>query len=89
MRRSLVLVAAVLASLLVTGCGSSGSSASPPTNLVAVPGDHRVTVTWPMDSNVNYWLFYAMADRHIDIDWTTIPGSVAVMGASSPYVVRG
>lgn len=89
MRRYLVLVAAVLASLLVAGCGSSGSSASPPAGLVVVPGDRRVTVTWPMDSNVDYWLFYAKAASISTSNWTTIPGSLVVMGASSPYVVQG
>ena len=89
MRRSLVLVAAVLASVLVAGCGSGGSSASSPANLVAVPGDHRITITWPVDSNVDYWLFYANASSISTSNWTTIPGSVAVMGASSPYVVTG
>jgi hypothetical protein len=89
MRRSLVLFAAVLASLLVAGCGSNGSSASPPSNLVAVAGDHRITITWPMDSSVNYWLFYANASSISTSNWTSIPGSVAVMGATSPYVVAG
>jgi hypothetical protein len=89
MRRSLVFVAAVLASLLAAGCGSSGSSASPPSNLVAVAGDHRITITWPMDSSVNYWLFYANASSISTSNWTSIPGSAVVMGATSPYVVPG
>ena len=89
MRRSLVLVAAVLAGLLTAGCGSSGSSANVPAGLVVVPGDQRVTVTWSMDSNVNYWLFYAMATGISTGNWTTIPGSVVIMGANSPYVVAG
>jgi predicted small lipoprotein YifL len=89
MHRSLVLVAAVLASLLVAGCGSSGSSASPPAGVVAIPGDQRITVTWPVDSNVDYWLFYANASSISTANWTTIPGSAVIMGASSPYVVGG
>jgi hypothetical protein len=89
MHRSLVLVAAVLASLLVAGCGSSGSSASPPAGVVAIPGDQRITITWPVDSNVDYWLFYANASSISTANWTTIPGSVVIMGASSPYVVGG
>lgn len=89
MRRTLVLVAAVLASLLVAGCGTSGSSASPPVNVVAIPGDQRVTITWPMDSNVDYWLFYANAGGISTSNWTSIPGSVVVMNAHSPFVVGG
>ena len=89
MRRSLVLAAAVLASVLVAGCGSSGSSASVPAGLVVVPGDGRVTVTWPADSTVDYWLFYANATSISTSNWTTIPGSVVIMDASSPYVAAG
>lgn len=88
MRRSLVLVAAVLASVLVAGCGS-GSSANVPAGLVVVPGDQRVTVTWPADSTVDYWLFYANASSISTSNWTTIPGSVVIMDASSPYVAGG
>jgi hypothetical protein len=89
MRRFLVLVAAVLASLLTAGCGSSGSSAAAPAGVVVVPGDGRVTVTWAMDSSVDYWLFYAMAPSISTTNWTTIPGSAVVMGATSPQVVTG
>jgi len=89
MRRCLVLVAVVLASLLTAGCGSSGSSADVPAGVVVVPGDGRVTVTWPMDSSVDYWLFYAMAPSISTTNWTTIPGSAVVMGAISPQVVTG
>jgi len=89
MRRSLVLVAAVLASLLMAGCGSSGSSADSPAGVVVVPGDGRVTVTWTMDSSVDYWLFYAMAPSISTGNWTTIPGSAVLMGATSPQVVTG
>ncbi len=89
MRRSLVLAAAVLASVLVAGCGSSGSSASVPAGLVVVPGDQRVTVTWSADSTVDYWLFYANATSISTSNWTTIPGSVVIMDASSPYVAAG
>ena len=89
MRRLLVLVVAILASLLVAGCGSSGSSASPPTNVVAVPGDGIITLTWTMDSNVEYWLFYANSASISTTNWTSIPGSISIMGATSPYVATG
>jgi hypothetical protein len=87
MRQSLVLAAVVLAGLLTAGCGSSGSSADAPAGLAVVPGDGRVTVTWTMDPNVDYWLFYGMAPSISTGNWTTIPGSAVIMNAVSPQVV--
>ena len=89
MRRPLMLVAAMLAGLLVAGCGSSGSSADAPGNVVAVAGDGIVTVTWPMASGVDYWLFYANSTSISTSNWTTIPGSKSVIGAASPFVATG
>jgi hypothetical protein len=89
MRRPLVLVAAILAGLLVAGCGSSGSSADAPANVVAVAGDGIVTVTWPTVSGVDYWLFYAPSPSISTSNWTTILGSLSVLGAVSPYVATG
>src|ERR1035437_1316349 len=89
MRRPLVLVAAILAGLLSAGCGSSGHSNDAPGSVVAVAGDGIVTVSWPMASGVDYWLFYANSTSISTSDWTTIPGSKSVLGAASPYVATG
>jgi hypothetical protein len=89
MRRLLVLVAAILAGLLVAGCGSSGHSADAPANAAVLAGDGIATVTWPMDSGVDYWLFYANSTSISTSNWTTIPGSKSVLGAASPYVATG
>jgi photosystem II stability/assembly factor-like uncharacterized protein len=89
MRRLLVLVATILAGLLVAGCGSSGSSADPPASVVAVAGDGIVTVSWPMASGVDYWLFFAPSPSISISNWTTILGSKSVLGATSPYVTTG
>src|ERR1035437_6300431 len=89
MRRPLMLIAAILAGLLVAGCGSSGHSADAPANVVALAGDGRITVMWPMASDVDYWLFYANSTSISTSNWTTIPGSKSVLGAASPYVATG
>ncbi|MFH1603748.1 MAG: hypothetical protein ABIH03_07560 [Pseudomonadota bacterium] len=89
MRRLFLLVAATLAVFLSAGCGTSGSSADPPANVVAVPGDGIVTVTWPMASGVDYWLFYAPSPSISTSNWTAIPGSKAAIGVGSPHVVAG
>ncbi len=89
MRRPLMLVAAILAGLLVAACGSSGDSADPPASVVAVAGDGIVTLSWPMASGVDYWLFYANASSISTSNWINIPGSRLVMGAVSPHVAAG
>src|SRR5450759_5339613 len=92
MRRPLMLVAAILAGLLVAGCGSSGNSADAPANVVAVAGDGIVTVTWPMETGVDYWLFYGPSSSISTSNWPTIPGSISVGPGNapvSPYVATG
>lgn len=89
MRRPLMLVAAILAVLLAAGCGSSGHSANPPASVVAVAGDGMVTVSWPMESNVEYWMFYAPSASITTSNWTHIANSKSVIGATSPSVVTG
>ena len=85
MRRSLMLLAAFLTGLLVAGCGSRGSSADPPASVSVLAGDGVVTVSWPMESGVEYWMFYANADSISTSNWTNIPGSRSAIGAVSPF----
>ena len=89
MRRYLMLVAAILAGALVSGCGSTGHSAAPPASVTAVAGDGKVTLSWPVESGVEYWLFYGNANSISTTNWTSIPGSQAIIGASPPYAVTG
>jgi hypothetical protein len=90
MRRLFTLLVAILASLFIAGCGSSGSSAEPPPGgLTLVPGDGIITVSWAMASGVDYWLFYAPAASISTSNWTTIPGSKSVINAGSPQVITG
>lgn len=84
-------LAALFVAVLVTACGGSGDPAPAPTGGIAVsPGDGKATVTWQMDPNVKYWVFYAPTTSAITTaNWTNFPGSVAAMNVSSPYVVTG
>ena len=89
MRRLLMLLAAVLAGLLVAGCGGKGAPADPPASVVALAGDGIITVTWPMEPGVDYWMFYANATSISTSNWTSIPGSKSVIGVTSPFVATG
>jgi len=90
MRRPLLLLMAVLASVLIAGCGTSGSSASPPAGgIVLVPGDGIITASWVMEPGVDYWMFFAPSPSITTSNWTTIPGSRSVINVASPFVATG
>jgi hypothetical protein len=87
MRRPLMLLMMVLASVLISGCGTSGSSASPPAaGLVLVPGDGIITASWVMEPGVEYWMFFAPSPSISTTNWTTIVGSRSIINVASPFV---
>lgn len=90
MRRSLMSLVAILASLFIAGCGSSGNSAdAPPAGITLLPGDGMITATWAMTSGVEYWMFYAPSTSISTSNWTKIPGSQSGVNVSSPFVAAG
>jgi len=85
-----MLLVAILASVLIGGCGSSGNSAeAPASGLTLVPGDGIITASWAMAPGVDYWLFYAPAASISTSNWTSIAGSKSVIDVSSPFVATG
>lgn len=92
MNRLSSLIAATAATLLLNGClGGAfnlGSSAAPPTNVVAIPGDSQITLTWNSVSGVEYWVFTVPGNSVTTGTWD-IPGGSAFPKASSPHVVTG
>ena len=72
---------------MLSGCGSQGSAANPPSNLTARAGDGRVTLTWTMTPNVQYWVYYGPASSISVDNWTTIPGSLSLQNVTSPLTV--
>ncbi len=89
MTRFLVFMAAMTAISLLAGCGNQGKGADAPATIQATPGDTNVVVSFPMDSNVEYWLFYAPSSSLTSTNFTTVPGSKVITGAVSPLVVTG
>lgn len=93
-RRAIVApIAALLVAVWVSACGG-GSSAPPPTGGITVkPGDSSATVTWTMEPDTQYWVFYApVSPRFPSVsttDWTNIPGAQAIINAKSPFVASG
>jgi len=89
MRRPLMLLAALLAGLLIAGCGGSGHSADPPAaGLTLVAGDGVITASWAPAAGVEYWLFFAPGPS-ISTSPDTIPGGQTKINVYPPYVVAG
>ncbi|MBI3560954.1 MAG: hypothetical protein HY080_04470 [Gammaproteobacteria bacterium] len=86
--RGIVAVLALLGVLALSGCKSS-SEPPAPTDVTLTAGDGILTVTWTMQPNVQYWLFYAPASSISMDNWTSLPGSTAQMNVTSPYVLTG
>jgi photosystem II stability/assembly factor-like uncharacterized protein len=88
-KKSLTLFIVALTSILLSGCLDNGSSAAPPTNMVATAGDGRVKVTWTGVSGVDYWLFTATDMALSALNWTGLPNAHVYINASSPYYLCG
>jgi len=71
------------------GVSSGGSKPDAPTNVTVVPGDSSVTVSWDMQSGIEYWIFSAAAPSISTDNWTTLPQARVVRGAVSPQIVAG
>jgi hypothetical protein len=85
-----MLLIALLASLFIAGCGSSGKSAEAPTaGMTLVPGDGIITASWAMSPGVDYWLFYAPSASITTSNWANIPGSQSLINVGSPHLVTG
>ena len=89
MKRLSGYILALVATLLLAGCGGGGSSASPPADVKAVAGDGVVTLTWTMEPGVQYWVFSAAANSVTTDNWSSLPSPKAVVPAVSPQVVTG
>lgn len=85
-RARIALLAAVLA---VAACSKSESEPPAPTNVVGVPGDGQVTLSWTSTTDATWWVFYA-ADASITLqNWTTLTGAKSYLSAVSPQVITG
>ena len=89
MTRFLVFIAAMSAIALLAGCGNQGKSADAPAAIQATAGDTSVVVSFPMESNVEYWLFYAPSSSLTSTNFNTVPGGKVITSAVSPQVVAG
>ena len=86
-------LAALLVAVLVSACGGGTSAAPPVGGITVTPGDGRATVSWAMEPNVQYWVFYAPVSTKFPTisttDWVSIPGAQAIINVQSPYVASG
>jgi hypothetical protein len=89
MTRLLAFISALAAISLLAGCGSPGKAANAPTTIQATGGDASVVVSFPMESNVEYWLFYAPSNTLTSTNFTAVLGGRVITNAVSPQVIAG
>jgi len=81
---------AVVAAMLLDGCiGSGGSSAPPPTNVVARAQDSRVTITWDASPGIEYWIFKAAGTNVTPQSCSSQSECGTVIKAVSPQTIWG
>ena len=82
-----VIVALLLSSVLLTGCGGNGTTPAPsePTGVTATAGNGYATIGWPAVSNaITYNIYYAVAPAV-----PTLANGSKITSATSPYKVTG
>ncbi len=80
----------VLGALFATGCNvGGGKSSSAPPDVKVVAGDGGATVSWTMESGVEYWVFSAAASSISPESWASLPQARVVRNATSPQIVAG
>ena len=87
MKRFITFVMVLIATLLLTSCGSKGSSSTAPSNVKVVAGDTSVTLSWNAQPNVEYWI-WETAGTFIDIQ-TCNSACRTLVKATSPTVITG
>lgn len=89
MKKLFSVLFVALASPLLGGCLSSGSSAEPPASFASAAGDGRVVLTWTASPGVNYWLFTATDPSLTAFIWTNLPNAHVYQSAASPFYMCG
>lgn len=89
MKKLFSVLFVAVASPLLGGCLSSGSSAEPPAAFASAAGDGRVVLTWTASPGVNYWLFTATDPSLTAFIWTNLPNPHVYQSAVSPFYMCG
>lgn len=80
----------ILGALFIMGCNAGGgSSVSPPADVKVVAGDGGATVSWTMQSGVEYWVFSAATTNLTPGNWASQLQPKVIRNAVSPQIVSG
>ena len=86
-------LAALFVAVLVSACGGGSSAPSPTGGIAVKAGDSSATITWAMEPDVQYWVFYAPVSANFPTvsttDWINTPGAQAFVNVKSPFVING
>ena len=90
-RRPVAALAAALATVALCSClGNSGNQAPAPEGVRVYGGDASISVTWPYNPAVDYWVFHAQ-DPTLSIagNWTQLLNAGVLVHATSPAIICG
>lgn len=89
MKKLFCMLIVALASPLLSGCYNVGSSAEPPPDFKATPGDGRVVLTWTATPGINYWVFTANDPSLTAFVWTNLTNAHVYQQPTSPLHLCG
>lgn len=89
MKKWLCIFFIAISTPLLSGCLDNGSSANPPANMSAIPGDGRVKISWTANSGVDYWLFTATDAALNAFNWTGLANQHVYINAATPFYMCG
>jgi hypothetical protein len=89
MKKFLYLSRLAMLTTALSGCFDNGSTAAPPSNFVAAPGDGRVQLTWTAEPGVDYWFFTATDPSLTAYNWTPLPNAQVYRAVDRAFYVCG
>lgn len=89
MNRLAAPIMAIIAAMLLQGCGGAATSASAPANVTVGAGDSSLTVSWDMLPGVTYSLYKAAGNNVTPENCNALPQCNINLNAVSPTVITG
>lgn len=89
MKKFLYLSLLAMLTTVLSGCLDNGSTAAPPSNFMAAPGDGRVRLTWTAEPGVEYWFFTATDPSLTAFNWTPLPNAHVYRAVDRAFYVCG
>jgi hypothetical protein len=89
-KRRYALPASLVTVALCSCLGNSGNQTAPPEGVRVYAGDSSISITWPDNPSVNYWVFHAQDPTLSTVGkWSQLLAAGVLVGATSPAILCG